>query len=67
MAWNCLELAAELQIQRYAVVIWCAPLSLKLTKLPTDMAEIGKKLSQRLRDPQGEHKCDLVIALTHSR
>ncbi|TFK22404.1 Metallo-dependent phosphatase [Coprinopsis marcescibilis] len=32
-----------------------------------DIAEIGKKLSAKLRDPQGEYKCDLVIALTHSR
>ncbi|TFK22412.1 Metallo-dependent phosphatase [Coprinopsis marcescibilis] len=32
-----------------------------------EMAEVGKKLSQTLRDPAGPHKCDLVIALTHSR
>ncbi|KAH8107089.1 Metallo-dependent phosphatase [Cristinia sonorae] len=31
------------------------------------MTEIGLKLSQILRDPSGPHKCDLVIALTHSR
>ncbi|KAF9036929.1 Metallo-dependent phosphatase [Hymenopellis radicata] len=32
-----------------------------------DMKEIGLDLSRRLRDPQGEYKCDLIIALTHSR
>ncbi len=32
-----------------------------------DMAEVGFDLSQRLRDPNGEHKCDIVIALTHAR
>ncbi|EMD38646.1 hypothetical protein CERSUDRAFT_113824 [Gelatoporia subvermispora B] len=32
-----------------------------------DMAEVGIKLSKRLRDPEGEHKCDIVIALTHAR
>ncbi|THU84298.1 Metallo-dependent phosphatase [Dendrothele bispora CBS 962.96] len=32
-----------------------------------DMAEVGKKLSAKLRDPAGEYKCDLIIALTHSR
>ncbi|KAJ6556564.1 Metallo-dependent phosphatase [Mycena vulgaris] len=32
-----------------------------------DMAKIGKELSVKLRDPAGEYKCDLIIALTHSR
>lgn len=32
-----------------------------------DMTEVGKSLSFRLRDPAGPHKCDLVIAVTHSR
>ncbi|KAL1709989.1 Metallo-dependent phosphatase-like protein [Schizophyllum commune] len=32
-----------------------------------DMAETGLDLSRRLRDPQGEHRCDNVLALTHSR
>ncbi|KAJ7511422.1 Metallo-dependent phosphatase [Mycena galericulata] len=32
-----------------------------------DMAKIGKELSVKLRDPAGEYKCDIVIALTHSR
>ncbi|KAL1746984.1 Metallo-dependent phosphatase-like protein [Schizophyllum fasciatum] len=32
-----------------------------------DMAKTGIELSQRLRDPQGEHRCDLILALTHSR
>ena len=32
-----------------------------------DMSETGKRLSAKLRDPQGEYKCDFVIALTHSR
>jgi 5'-nucleotidase len=32
-----------------------------------DMAETGKALSVRLRDPEGEHKCDIIIALTHAR
>ncbi|KZT11516.1 Metallo-dependent phosphatase [Laetiporus sulphureus 93-53] len=32
-----------------------------------NMAEVGIELSKRLRDPDGEHKCDIVIALTHSR
>ena len=31
------------------------------------MTQIGIDLSKRLRDPKGEHKCDLVIALTHAR
>lgn len=31
------------------------------------MKEIGLDLSKRLRDPDGEYKCDLIIALTHSR
>ncbi|KZS99021.1 Metallo-dependent phosphatase [Sistotremastrum niveocremeum HHB9708] len=32
-----------------------------------DPVEVGLKLSKALRDPAGPHKCDLVIALTHSR
>jgi len=32
-----------------------------------DMAEVGRDLSKRLRDPEGDHKCDLIIALTHAR
>ncbi|KAI9446638.1 Metallo-dependent phosphatase [Lactarius indigo] len=32
-----------------------------------DMVETGKRLSQVLRDPAGPHKCDIIIALTHSR
>ena len=32
-----------------------------------DVAEVGRALSQRLRDPDGEYKCDIVIALTHAR
>ncbi|KAF7800272.1 hypothetical protein EIP86_011519 [Pleurotus ostreatoroseus] len=32
-----------------------------------DMAQVGVDLSKRLRDPHGEYKCDLIIALTHSR
>lgn len=32
-----------------------------------DMAQTGMELSQRLRDPSGEHKVDVIIALTHSR
>jgi 5'-nucleotidase len=32
-----------------------------------DMEAVGKDLSRRLRDPKGEYKCDLIIALTHSR
>ncbi|KAI0807271.1 Metallo-dependent phosphatase [Fomes fomentarius] len=32
-----------------------------------DMAEVAIDLSKRLRDPQGEHKCDIIIALTHAR
>lgn len=31
------------------------------------MTEAGIDLSERLRDPQGEYRCDLIIALTHSR
>lgn len=31
------------------------------------MAEVGIELSKRLRDPDGEFKCDLIIALTHAR
>ncbi|CCM02861.1 uncharacterized protein FIBRA_04973 [Fibroporia radiculosa] len=32
-----------------------------------DMAQASIGLSKRLRDPKGEHKCDIVIALTHAR
>ncbi|KAI1790780.1 Metallo-dependent phosphatase [Ganoderma leucocontextum] len=32
-----------------------------------DMTEVALDLSKRLRDPNGEHKCDLIIALTHAR
>jgi len=32
-----------------------------------DMAEVAIELSKRLRDPDGEHQCDIVIALTHAR
>ncbi|KAJ3522883.1 hypothetical protein NM688_g8808 [Phlebia brevispora] len=32
-----------------------------------DMAQIGMELSKKLRDPHGEYKCDIIIALTHSR
>jgi 5'-nucleotidase len=31
-----------------------------------DMAEVGQKLSRKLRDPEGEN-CDIIVALTHSR
>lgn len=31
------------------------------------MQETGLALSKILRDPKGEHRCDLIIALTHSR
>ncbi|THH33893.1 hypothetical protein EUX98_g299 [Antrodiella citrinella] len=32
-----------------------------------DVAEVGHDLSRRLRDPNGEYKCDIIIALTHAR
>ncbi|OSD02817.1 Metallo-dependent phosphatase [Trametes coccinea BRFM310] len=32
-----------------------------------DMAEVALDLSERLRDPEGEYKCDIIIALTHAR
>ncbi len=32
-----------------------------------DMAQVAIDLSKRLRDPEGEHKCDIIIALTHAR
>ncbi|EPQ58734.1 hypothetical protein GLOTRDRAFT_104166 [Gloeophyllum trabeum ATCC 11539] len=32
-----------------------------------DMTEVGMSLSCRLRDPEGEYKCDFIIALTHAR
>ncbi|CCO28936.1 Trifunctional nucleotide phosphoesterase protein YfkN Includes: RecName: Full=2',3'-cyclic-nucleotide 2'-phosphodiesterase/3'-nucleotidase [Rhizoctonia solani AG-1 IB] len=31
------------------------------------MAEVAKTLSQELRDPEGPHKCDIILALTHAR
>lgn len=31
------------------------------------MKETALELSKRLRDPHGEHRCDIIIALTHSR
>lgn len=31
------------------------------------MAEVGRTLSEKLRDPSGSYKVDLVIALTHAR
>ncbi|KAH9484179.1 Trifunctional nucleotide phosphoesterase protein YfkN [Psilocybe cubensis] len=33
----------------------------------TSMKETALALSKKLRDPQGEHRCDIIIALTHSR
>ncbi|KLO14900.1 Metallo-dependent phosphatase [Schizopora paradoxa] len=32
-----------------------------------DMKVVGLELSKRLRDPAGEHHCDLIVALTHAR
>ncbi|THU76170.1 Metallo-dependent phosphatase [Dendrothele bispora CBS 962.96] len=32
-----------------------------------DLVEAGLELSKRLRDPAGEYKCDLILALTHCR
>ncbi|KAH7910160.1 Metallo-dependent phosphatase-like protein [Hygrophoropsis aurantiaca] len=32
-----------------------------------DMVDVGRALSTLLRDPEGQHKCDLIIALTHAR
>ncbi|KAG9013097.1 hypothetical protein FRB94_003931 [Tulasnella sp. JGI-2019a] len=31
------------------------------------MQDVGIELSKLLRDPAGEHRCDLVLALTHAR
>ena len=31
------------------------------------MKEIGLDLSMRLRDPDGEYRCDFIVALTHCR
>lgn len=31
------------------------------------MADTAKDLSKRLRDPEGEHRVDIIIALTHAR
>ncbi|CAE7121238.1 unnamed protein product [Rhizoctonia solani] len=31
------------------------------------MAEVTKALSRELRDPEGPHKCDIILALTHAR
>ncbi|KAJ3572798.1 hypothetical protein NP233_g2848 [Leucocoprinus birnbaumii] len=32
-----------------------------------DMVDTGKVLSRSLRDPDGEHRCDIILALTHCR
>ncbi|KAJ4488358.1 Metallo-dependent phosphatase-like protein [Lentinula aciculospora] len=32
-----------------------------------DIKEAGLDLSRRLRDPNGPHKCDIILALTHCR
>ncbi|KAL9712255.1 hypothetical protein Ac2012v2_005334 [Leucoagaricus gongylophorus] len=32
-----------------------------------DFVEIGTKLSTKLRDPNGQYRCDLIIAITHCR
>ncbi|KAI0683632.1 Metallo-dependent phosphatase [Cytidiella melzeri] len=32
-----------------------------------DVTEVGMELSKKLRDPNGEHKCDIIVALTHAR
>lgn len=32
-----------------------------------DMKDAGLELSKRLRDPSGEYRCDIIIALTHAR
>ncbi|KAK7460444.1 hypothetical protein VKT23_009166 [Stygiomarasmius scandens] len=32
-----------------------------------DLVEVGLELSKRLRDPAGDYKCDLILALTHCR
>ncbi|OJA12754.1 hypothetical protein AZE42_07929 [Rhizopogon vesiculosus] len=32
-----------------------------------DMAQVAIELSKRLRDPNGEYKCDIILALTHCR
>ncbi|KIO34287.1 hypothetical protein M407DRAFT_16826 [Tulasnella calospora MUT 4182] len=31
------------------------------------MDQVGVELSKLLRDPEGEYKCDLILALTHAR
>jgi hypothetical protein len=31
------------------------------------MKEVGLELSKELRDPNGPHRVDIIIALTHSR
>lgn len=31
------------------------------------MVDTSIELSKRLRDPDGEYKCDVIIALTHCR
>jgi 5'-nucleotidase len=31
------------------------------------MTEVGVDLSKRLRDPEGDYKCDIIVALTHAR
>lgn len=32
-----------------------------------DAVQVGIDLSQKLRDPEGEYKCDIILALTHAR
>ncbi|KAH8107148.1 Metallo-dependent phosphatase [Cristinia sonorae] len=32
-----------------------------------DIADVGRDLSMRLRDPVGEYRCDIIISLTHAR
>lgn len=31
------------------------------------MVDTGKELSEMLRNPDGDYRCDLIIALTHCR
>ncbi len=31
------------------------------------MKTVALDLSKQLRDPDGPHKCDIIVALTHSR
>ena len=54
---------------------WCAFFREWIATVPTwpsnfkycDMAEVAINLSKKLRDPAGEHTCDIIIALTHAR